>query len=386
MARVYLDTLKGDDSKGALNDPTLPYKSLDSAYQAIRKTNESDRITFVLEKGSQVLKLDKYENCVFTGKEPIVTSTPVTLNQVEIVNPYNIVLPAKLTGSLISGDFSIHSSSPVNISEEVPNSNMSYPHVNVFDLSADFKLDSKVNLKVNRMLTLIKSTRTIETIMPNGEYQGGNLFETTDILSNLVINKSQSVLKVNQGNNSGMFKTTRFNNTFCLGSCKGVVLNEVTLDLNIPDQSGLKVPLFVSDKLELKDSQVTVNFPVVLNSTNNAILKVNSKLINVEIDKQGSRIKTITSDYTMDDTDKDIYHVDFQTNINKVITFTIPNTLDISERELFFKKFANRHNNRFIIKVKSLQGSNDGVLTLDRTRFQVGLYQSEGVFYTKNLN
>ena len=119
-------------------------------------------------------------------------------------------------------------------------------------------------------------------------------------------------------------------------------------------------------------SNVNVNLSNVLAGT-----KINTKLNYVNFNKVGERIKTVTDNYVIDDTDRDMFHIDHGNSFGKTIEVYIHEKMNFGERELFFNRLNGHHSNKFQIKSKKLVTS-DGTLLLPRPKSKLCLYQDDG--------
>jgi hypothetical protein len=381
--KVHLDSLKGDDNKGELNNQNLPFKTIDGAYTKLRDSTQ-EVLTFVNDKGDQTLNLPKYEKCIFSGKNPYVLKQAVTLNDVELHGSLQVILSVKIAGTILSTrNFRCTQNSNLKVIEQYFNTNYTYSDITLIEVNGDINIESQAYIEVNRKVTFInKLSCTLATfVMPNLVCQGGDLI-TDETETNNIINSSISNISLNYVNTVYYLSNKKSIANFSLGRCKNLKLSSVIIYMNLPVDIQRETNLFQVGNLELENTQLISNYQIKLGETN--LIKINSKLIKIDCPKITSRVKVITSDYIIDDTDGDIFHIDFEGI--KTINIIIPDALDIGSRTLFFKKLNNNHTNTLSIKVKYCYDFNSGCIILNHQRKQIELYQDNFVFYVKNVN
>lgn len=371
------------------NVPNLSPDTLDQNY-----SKEDQEKSFGV-RGSQVLSLSLYQNCEFNSlKEEIKIRTPVTFVDCVFKCPLVLELPANFDDEnfvTTKGTVTFTGESTLKVVENAPYKKSSYPQKTLILNNGCLSIETRPKISCNRMLTFISNNSYMTVPVPNIEFQGGDLFKGTSTSKNLIKGNddSTSIVEVHRGNSTWMYMNAKVVNRFSLGCFdSSVIFQDVKINLKVPDPGIEKPNLFItpgdSSKdalaatrlLTIQSSSIWSNYPVNL-ASGYEILKVNSTLDNVYLDKAGSHIKKITNDYILDDTDMNMFHIEPSREQNN-IDVAIPDELSIGERILFFKMLGNHHTNKVVVRAKNLE------VQLNRSKSQVEIYKYEDVWYSKN--
>lgn len=394
--KVYLDSLKGDDIKGQLNDPSIPFKTLDTIYTKIGFG--STPITFILDKGDQTLTLDHYVNCKFEGTGTLLINKEITLGNCTIDCPINVKVPCKATKIITSNNkLTLGNNCKISILEELHNRKKSYPDLIFIDNKGDLISHADVIVKVDRNFSFVNNDDIADCKLPNVESQGGILLNSTENAKWSVF-QGDSNIKINFANDEGYLYSSKKYNSFILASfTKGLVITNskinITLD-QVPNEYLLNVinPNLnegISVKNEnIRNTDLLLLDTVELTSNKNLKLVNTSKFTSINLKTTGimlpertsSKIKKISDDYILDDFDENMFHVDPVKNV----TIKIPSNLNIGTRELYFKRLEGPvGNNKVFIRVNNLYKSTEGLITLDRSHPNICIYKCEDVYYIK---
>lgn len=393
--KIYLDAVKGDDSKGILGNIDLPFKTLDSAYGKLRESGPGGVGSFNSDVGIQHLQLESYSNIKVTGNGCIKITSKMTLDSVVFECPVLIELPVNTTpDSLVSLKGNVKLIGLLTITEAVYSKKVSYSFKTVFFNEGNFETSGTTIIRVNRMLTFIQNNKEMKVQAPSVDYQGGDLFLSGKDSKTCIYGSFPVNFKVSPGINSGYILSGYRYNTFCYGHFSGnALVDNVNLSITVNQDLDASTPLFVLENevsLTLKNSNLKSNTKMVLCNTER-FTKINTILDNIVQNKTLVRIKKIKDTYIIDDTDGDIFHIDFSGLPSKSIEVIIPDELVVGQKELFFNKINAHPNNKLIIKVNNVHHNSNfkyagtGSVTLDYSKSQICLYKDEGTWYIKYI-
>ena len=263
--------------------------------------------------------------------------------------------------------------------------------------------------------SLIKNKLNCESSFPNIEYQGGDLFYD-DISSThmKIIGKGEKKVLIKNSVLAGhIYNSIKYEN-FSLVNCYNILLLQgVSVNIEYPGESvqtlfkistclpsdsppssgPLSRPFSANaekgqnkgpllnrdDKILLNNCNISSVRETELSNINNITI-INTSFKNVKTNFKTEKIKIIRDDYVITDRDGNMFHIE---DTSKDITITIPDNLDVNNKEFYFRKMNERSNTKIFIKTQKLHKTENGILILDRQHLSATLYNYEDTFYLK---
>ena len=413
---VYVDSIKGDNTKGQIGDKQFPFKTIDNVYLTLRKNNPvcTDPIKFICENGEQTLTQDEYENINIIGSgetKLLLTDNSIKFNNVELSIKIVLTLAAISEKDVVItniGCLKILSGSTFDIVERKAVNGVCFSRKTIILNEGTLYNDAIVDINVNRAITFVHNKNIMKSNVPNVSCYGGEIFYgDNESILNEIKGVGKNIIKSNYWQiRSVLLYTTTKNNKLSFGNfSKNVVLRDLNLDvLNQPENqedplinfrdADVKIendknihmknfPINDSDFMVIINCKITSNIPscfvsegVKYNSTGN------SELVGFKIKPITQNIFKINSNYVHGDiTIKNPkYHID-ATNGN--ITIKVPENLKLDDSELFYKRLDKTKHEVKILVPKCFDVSTS-VITLDSRHPTLILYKdSNETMYIK---